>query len=89
MTIKEQIQKEAGEYANNHFEGCRYPYTDDLRITDYDKSKNSYIAGATKHAELNIEFAEWIDKSVSAYDKGFYGYTELYELFLSDKNKEK
>ena len=42
MKTKEELAK---EYANRNFEHCHYTYTDDKRLTDFDKIKQSYTEG--------------------------------------------
>jgi len=42
MKDKEQS---ALEYANSNFELCHYTYTDDKRLTDFDKIKEAWLAG--------------------------------------------
>ena len=44
MDREEQLAK---EYANSNFENVAYHYTDDKRLTDFDKVKKSFKAGYT------------------------------------------
>lgn len=99
MITAEQIQKEAEEM---------FPYTIlDLTASIarlfnkmQDELRGVYIAGATRHAELNIEFADWCEDNYwSTAEKGIWRENhlddhtfttqELYQLFLNDKNKVK
>jgi hypothetical protein len=51
---KEQL---ASKHANNSFEHCHYTYTDDKRLTDFDKCKPSFLAGweAGQPKWVNVE----------------------------------
>ena len=40
-------EKLAKDYANSNFENVAYHYTDDKRLTDFDKVKKSFKAGYT------------------------------------------
>ena len=40
-------EKLAKDYANSNFENVTYHYTDDKRLTDFDKVKKSFRAGYT------------------------------------------
>lgn len=39
------MEELASEYANRNFEHCHYTYTDDKRLTDFDKIKKAYTEG--------------------------------------------
>ena len=50
---KEQLAK---DYANRNFESTTYHYTDDKRLTDFEKIREAYIEGYEKAIEVVAEY---------------------------------
>jgi len=84
MTHKEEIEKEANEYANTTFNGLATTKDKKECVEDFTAGVNSKVAEKIRE-ETAIGFAMWLTNSVYVYHTG----QELYQLYLTHLNEKK